>query len=133
MLIFSFSEVQRAARRLATTNIITPLVWPCTSCVMAAYFLDTSVAGLILDGELLHRSPTKLVNYMPELSFACSSIEEIRAHPSVQRIKLAYNWSQGFKQSGGSPRLLKSSYFSTSSKLWLYYYCSLEVQNVQGS
>ena len=67
----------------------------------SAYFLDTSVAGLILDGELWTRSPEKLPRYYPELSWACSSIEEMGVHPTVNRIRLAYEWSQEFKQSGG--------------------------------
>lgn len=60
-----------------------------------SYYLDTSVASLILDGELW--SP----RYEPQLSLTCSSLEEMALHPCVTRIKLAYKWSQEFKLDGG--------------------------------
>ena len=72
------------------------------SSTQGAYFLDTSVAGLILDGELWTRSPEKLPRYYPELSWAsCSSLKEVGDHPSVQRVRMAYEWSKEFKHSGG--------------------------------
>ena len=68
------------------------------SSTHGAYFLDTSV---IFDGELWTRSPEKLPRYYPELSWACSSLKEMGVHPTIERIRLAYEWSKQFKHSGG--------------------------------
>ena len=68
---------------------------------MSAYFLDTSVAGLILDGELHSREPHLLPRYMSELGFSCSSTSDIVSHPSVQRVVAAFEWSKAFRARGG--------------------------------
>ena len=68
-------------------------------CVMASYFLDTSVASLILDGELFKRRPDLMYRYMPEL--ANSTSEEVRQHDSIQRVIAAYGWCKQFTASGG--------------------------------
>lgn len=67
---------------------------------MAHFYLDTSVAGLILDGELFSRAPEKMAAFMPELKFA-STKAELDAHAEADRIKLAYKWSREFLGGGG--------------------------------
>ena len=66
---------------------------------MVHYYLDTSVAGLILDGELFSRAPEK-ITFMPELK--CTSTKaDLEAHPGAERIKLAYKWNRDFLGGGG--------------------------------
>ena len=59
---------------------------------MGHYYLDTSVAGLILDGELFSRAPEKMTTFMPKLKFT-STKADLEAHSRAERIKLAYKWS----------------------------------------
>ena len=68
---------------------------------MSAYLLDTSVAGLILDGELHSRVPHVLPRYMSELRFSCSSTSDMALHPSVKRVMAAFEWSKAFRAKGG--------------------------------
>ena len=56
---------------------------------MAHCYLNTLVAGLILDGELFSRAPEKMTKFMPELKFT-STKASLEAHPGAERIKLAY-------------------------------------------
>ena len=67
---------------------------------MAHYYLDTSVAGLILDGELFSRAPEKMTMFMPELKYT-STKADLETHPGAERIKLAYKWSRDFLGGGG--------------------------------
>ena len=47
---------------------------------MAHCYLNTLVAGLILDGELFWRAPEKMTTFMPELKFT-STKADLEAHP----------------------------------------------------
>ena len=94
---------------------------------MAHYYLDTSVAGLILDGELFSRAPEKMAAFMPELKFAGTKAE-LEAHGGADRIKLAYKWSREFLGGGGrlmiTPtarvELISAPQVSYKSLLFLY-------------
>ena len=55
---------------------------------MVHYYLNSSVAGLILDGELFPRVPEKMSMFMTELKFT-STKAGLEAHPGAERIKLA--------------------------------------------
>jgi hypothetical protein len=82
--------------------------------------LDTSVAGLILDGELFSRAPEKMNTFMPELKYT-STKADLEAHPGAEeRIKLAYKWSRNFLGGGGQLIITPTAsgtYVCTSSEL----------------
>ena len=66
-----------------------------------AYFLDTSVASLVLDGDLFHREPENITRYMSDVRFSCKSLEEVGEHKSVLKTVAAYNWAKKFVEGGG--------------------------------
>ena len=60
---------------------------------MSGYYLDTSVAELILDGELWSREPGKLPHYMSELQYVCPLLSKMSSHKSIERVVSAHRWS----------------------------------------
>ena len=65
------------------------------------YFLDTSVASHVLDGDLFHRVPENITRYMSDVRFCCKSLEEVGEHKRVRRTVAAYNWAKKFVEGGG--------------------------------
>ena len=49
---------------------------------------------VILDGELWEQALEILPRYLPKQSLKYSSLEEMAVHQSIERLKVAYKWSQ---------------------------------------
>ena len=83
--------------------------------VVNKYVLDSSVANLILDGELWERCPCALVPYKVELQAALFCVEgggeqrkigDIVPHTQhLPRAISAYKWARGLQQAGNTNAL----------------------------
>ena len=83
--------------------------------VVNKYVLDSSVANLVLDGELWERCPCALVPYKVELQAALFCVEgggeqrkigDIVPHTQhLPRAISAYKWARGLQQAGNTNAL----------------------------
>ena len=68
---------------------------------MTHFFLDSSVATHILDGELWTRSPQKVVGYRQELKYSTWSLKDIENEECVAQAPLVLKWARETCGGGG--------------------------------
>jgi hypothetical protein len=66
---------------------------------MSHYFLDNSVASMILDGDLWRRDPQRLVRYKPELKFSSHMLYQMEEkEEAVRSVVKTLSWAKSVSQ-----------------------------------
>ena len=66
---------------------------------MTHYFLDSSVASMVLDGDLWRRDPQRLVSYKPELKFSSHLLFQMEEkEEAVRSVVRTHSWARSVSQ-----------------------------------